>query len=149
MTTGVMENKDNLAHLAWPYVEGNRDRKNTKNTKKSKNLPQPCGSFCLEDFGWAQPSGGMYSTVRDLGQVLSMLFQYDADTTPTPVSLLQPSTLREILLPSYITRDRQGGYATTFELYKMNDYFLRTKRGKFVCLHFFVFTYILIPNEIC
>jgi hypothetical protein len=56
------------------------------------------------------------------------MFQYDSDTKSGD-SLIRPSTLREIMLPHYITTDRQGGYALTFELYKMNNYFLRTKRG--------------------
>jgi CubicO group peptidase (beta-lactamase class C family) len=114
ITTGVMENNDNLKHLAWPYVEGisgsgissndvhggigrggkgrggkgrggkgrggkgrggkgrggkgfgglGTRHKNSWKRKKMKNdfnadVPSPCGSFCLEDFGWSQPSGSM------------------------------------------------------------------------------------------
>ena len=88
--------------------------------------PVPCGNFCLEDFGWSQPSGGMFSTVADLSSLMSMIFQYDNASTST---FLRASTLREILLPHYITSDRQGGYALTFELYKIGDYMIRTKRG--------------------
>ena len=123
ITSGVLENKNQFKHLALPYVEGNPS-------------PRPCGNFCLEDFGWQQPSGSCYSTVQDLGKIMSLMFQHDADTNGDASSsstktnkVLQPSTLREILLPKYITTDRQGGYATTFELYKLGNYMLRTKRG--------------------
>jgi len=72
-----------------------------------------------------RPSGGCYSTVRDLAKIMSLLFQHDLSTS----KMLSPSTLREILLPKFITNDREGGYATTFELYRIGDYMVRSKRG--------------------
>ena len=151
VTSGLLEVPTMLARVAVPYVES---------AKKNGGPPMPCGSFCLEDFGWQQPSGAMYSTVSDLSSVLSMLFRADTDTNNnvkedgnvkekkekkeekknrgkrpkgSPFSssppLLDPATIREILHPRYITTDREGGYATTFELYHIGNYMIRSKRG--------------------
>jgi CubicO group peptidase (beta-lactamase class C family) len=96
-------------HLALPYQEGFK----------------PCGQPCLRDFGWSSPSGAMYSTVNDLAKILQLMFQHDAPSS----KILRPSTLRETLLPRYLMPDREGGYALTWELYRIGDYMLRTKRG--------------------
>ena len=96
-------------HLALPYQEGLKE----------------CGQPCLRDFGWSQPSGSMFSSVNDLAKILQLMFQHDAPSS----KILRPGTLRETLLPRYVMPDREGGYALTWELYRIGDYMLRTKRG--------------------
>ena len=84
-----------------------------------------CGLACLRDFGWSYPSGSMYSSINDLAKICSLMFQYDKPSS----NILSPTTLRETLLPKYLMPDREGGYALTWELYRIGDYMIRTKRG--------------------
>lgn len=104
-TADVMRESSPLfPHLALPYQEG----------------MTPCGTPCLQDFGWGNPSGAMFSSVRDLAKICSLMFHgddsaHDGDASP----ILSATSLRETMLPKYITPDRTGGYATTWELYQI------------------------------
>eukprot|EP01087_Luapelamoeba_hula_P017704 TRINITY_DN5608_c0_g1_i1.p1 TRINITY_DN5608_c0_g1~~TRINITY_DN5608_c0_g1_i1.p1 ORF type:complete len:531 (-),score=78.18 TRINITY_DN5608_c0_g1_i1:49-1641(-) len=83
-------------------------------------------SSCLTDAGWADPSGALYSTSGDLGKLLKMLL---AQGPQGDSQLLDGTTIRESFAPRYIGTDREGGFATPWELNYFDDYLLRTKQG--------------------
>jgi CubicO group peptidase (beta-lactamase class C family) len=44
----------------------------------------PCAaSQCLADFGWANPSGAMYSNVEDLAALISFFFRQNSAANPS------------------------------------------------------------------
>jgi CubicO group peptidase (beta-lactamase class C family) len=111
LETGVDVTKAPLAHLALPY--------NPDGTECS-------AAECLSDFGWADPAGSFYSSCNDLAKVMIMLLN------PRPASsdqLIDGATIRESFLSQFIFTDKQSGFATPWELYYLDNYLLRTKRG--------------------
>jgi len=71
----------------------------------------------------------MFSSVADLAKIASLVFRDNVPFGSRPDQILDGATLRETLLPRYITPDREGGYGMTWELYRVGDYMIRTKRG--------------------
>lgn len=112
--TGVLMSTADRSRLAQPYTAAG----------------EPCGESCLADFGWGDPCGSMYSTVADLSKIISLMFR---DNIPAgsmgPSQILDGATLREMCGIRYLTRDHQAGFALTWELYRIGDYMIRTKRG--------------------
>jgi hypothetical protein len=86
---------------------------------------QPCdASVCLKDFAWGDPSGGAYSTVRELGAFLSTFFS-DDESGP----LLGGASRREMLATRWRNSDGESGFALTWEMERLGDYWLHTKMG--------------------
>jgi len=84
----------------------------------------------LEDFGWMSPAGQMYSSVVDLGQLLSAIFTYDSakgttgsggsgTTTTTPI--LKPESIREWLKPAYVRLVEGTGFGHPWEIETVSE----------------------------
>jgi hypothetical protein len=54
--------------------------------------------------GWAAPAGNIISSVRDMGLLMSDIFNFDR----LP-KLLAPSTMRDWIRPASVPMDREGG----------------------------------------
>eukprot|EP00927_Polykrikos_kofoidii_P066035 TRINITY_DN61708_c0_g1_i1.p1 TRINITY_DN61708_c0_g1~~TRINITY_DN61708_c0_g1_i1.p1 ORF type:complete len:618 (+),score=96.52 TRINITY_DN61708_c0_g1_i1:88-1941(+) len=107
-------------------VRSPRRSRRSRNNGANDKL-RPCGDACLQDFGWSNPSGSMYSSVADMARLMSFIFGYDDDERPR--GPLVATSLREMLLPRFYNADQKSGFALTWELYRLGDYMLRTKRG--------------------
>ncbi|KAL9960126.1 hypothetical protein ACROYT_G033535, partial [Oculina patagonica] len=90
--------------LAFPY------------RKNGKRMP-------FSNIGWANPSGGMYSTINDLTK-LGMMF-----TRPSNQRVFRPSTLREMALPVDIAPDGRTLWGSPFEMMFSNGFLVRRKGG--------------------
>ncbi len=110
--TGVNITRAPHAQLALPYLDDKL----------------PCGLACLQDFGWSDPCGAMYSSVADIGKVMSLMFRDEAAYAPGTDQILDGASVRETLLPTFMFPD-EDGFAMTWEMYKLGDYLVRTKRG--------------------
>eukprot|EP00040_Diaphanoeca_grandis_P032590 m.197996 g.197996 ORF g.197996 m.197996 type:complete len:530 (-) comp32675_c0_seq1:89-1678(-) len=122
--SGANITKANRRFLALPYECGESGLDPSNAACVTDIAPCP---DCLSDFGWGNPAGGMFSSARDLGKVMSLVF--NNTNANTNEGVLSSESIRETLLPRFIQTDREGGFGLTWELYKMGDYWLRTKRG--------------------
>jgi len=57
----------------------------------------------LYEFGWESPAGAMYSTVNDLSKFMSLLFRDNLSYGSTSEQILDGQTIKEWLLPGYVT----------------------------------------------
>ena len=127
--TGVDITTADRKHLAMPY---SCDLDGLDPSNAACVFPQEIYNctVCLQDFGWGDPAGAMYSSANDLGKVMSLIFRDQASVGSTPGQILDGASIRETLLPRFIQSDRQGGFGMTWELYNgPSGYWLRTKRG--------------------
>lgn len=92
-----------------------------------KNTAFPYGSdgkrMPFSNIGWASPSGGMHSTIKDLTK-LGMMF-----TRPSNQSVFRASTLREMALPVDIASDGRTLWGSPFEMMFSNGFLIRRKGG--------------------
>ena len=105
--TGVDVNTASREHLALPYT-CNEDVLDPANAacvfpQEIFNCP-----YCLQDYGWGDPAGGMFSSAKDLGKLMSFVFRDRADAHATADQILSGASIRETLLPRFIQSDRQG-----------------------------------------
>ena len=153
LNTGVNITQANRSLLAMPYLDptvrqaqeasssstrGGRGPRASRRPSLSPprlwhaSASPPSGKCreCLNDFGWSNPSGAMFSTVQDLLQIAKLVFHEDPLTTgeDTPPALLESGSVRETLMPHFTNGDGSG-FGLTWELYKVGRYTLRTKRG--------------------
>jgi len=138
--TGVNITYANRSLLAMPYndpgtsstsraASWTRSRKSRLSARRVKvSLDGPACTECLNDFGWTNPSGSMYSTVEDLLAIAALIFRDDADLGEGKAQILEGASIRETLKPEFINSDGSG-FGITWELYKVGKYTLRTKRG--------------------
>lgn len=75
------------------------------------------------NIGWANPAGGMYSTINDLTK-LGILF-----TRPSKQSVLKASTVREMALPIDAAPDGRTLWGSPFEMERSNGFLIRQKLG--------------------
>lgn len=71
------------------------------------------------------PAGNLFSTVRDLGKLLSMLFNGGEGNNGR---LLKPTTLAQMWVPQFAPADRRAGYGIGFALSDFEGY-LRIGHG--------------------
>jgi len=109
-STGVNFTSDVLNRIATGYT----------------NDYQPVTAY---DYGWPNPAGGIYSTARDIASLMKFFFRSKTPADIENGQLLDGSTIREMMKIQFIDRNREDGFALPFELYYLNDYLLRTKRG--------------------
>ena len=96
-----------------PRVENNTAFPYGKNGKR----------MSFSNIGWANPAGGMYSTINDLTK-LGMAF-----TRPSNQSVFRASTLREMALPVDIAPDGRTLWGSPFEMEFSNGFLVRRKGG--------------------
>ena len=75
------------------------------------------------NIGWANPAGGMYSTVNDLIK-LGMLF-----IRPSNQNVFKASVVREMALPVDIAPDGRTLWGSPFEMVFTNGFLVRGKTG--------------------
>lgn len=51
-----------------------------------------------QEFGWPSPCGSMYSSVRDLGQILSLMFRDDVAAGAQPNQIIDGASVRDTRL---------------------------------------------------
>lgn len=103
--TGYVSPKKNIPYLVPGYEFG--------------------GSFVVPnyDFGWENPAGGMYSSVRDLQKFMSMLFGNSSSM------LLSPVDARRWLDPVWVSASSAYGCPWEMEQPQQKGWWLRGKAG--------------------
>ncbi|EDO31511.1 predicted protein, partial [Nematostella vectensis] len=129
----LTENLLNITFEAWveeevlkPLGMANTGFKITDKVLKNIAFPYyPNGTlFPFMTLGWADPAGGMYSTVQDLMKLNAML------TNPSHgPKILKQNTIRELLLPEFITRDGLWLWGSPFEMRFVRGFVARQKGG--------------------
>lgn len=102
--TGFQITSEIERNMAFPY-ENNKQR-----------MP-------FSNIGWANPAGGMYSSLNDLTK-LGMLF-----TRPSKQRVLKASTVREMALPIDVAPDGRTLWGSPFEMEHSNGFLRRQKVG--------------------
>eukprot|EP01102_Stenamoeba_stenopodia_P003600 TRINITY_DN13786_c0_g1_i1.p1 TRINITY_DN13786_c0_g1~~TRINITY_DN13786_c0_g1_i1.p1 ORF type:complete len:568 (+),score=83.50 TRINITY_DN13786_c0_g1_i1:31-1704(+) len=87
------------------------------------------GEASDQELGWEDPSGGMYSSPRDLAALISNLMKADDRYSTGSPSLFWSHILRRMMTPKFINPDDLSGFGTPFENYWVADYLVRTKAG--------------------
>ena len=79
----------------------------------------------LQDFGWLSPAGQMYSSVADLGKLLSAIFTYDSssDGLTTNTSILKPESIRQWLKPAFFRLADGTGFGHPWEIETVSELF--------------------------
>lgn len=77
----------------------------------------------FSNIGWANPAGGMYSSINDLNK-LGMMF-----TQPSKQRLFKASTVREMALPIDVAPDGRTLWGSPFEMELSNGFLRRQKVG--------------------
>ena len=77
----------------------------------------------FSNIGWANPAGGMYSSINDLTK-LGRLF-----TRPSTQRVLKASTVREMALPIDVAPDGRTLWGSPFEMEHSNGFLRRQKVG--------------------
>ncbi|XP_031567725.1 beta-lactamase-like protein 2 [Actinia tenebrosa] len=78
----------------------------------------------IYDWGWLQPTGGMFSTVDDLSKLLIELMTNKANNR-----LLSTSLTEEFFKPDYIFPDSKTIIGTPWEMKQHDGYIIREKAG--------------------
>ncbi|KAF2069470.1 hypothetical protein CYY_009215 [Polysphondylium violaceum] len=87
----------------------------------------PNGSYThakILDLGWKVPSGGLFSTARDMSKIISFWLNENSH-------ILDSSTINEALSPIALVNDGQTAYGTPFEMYydSENSIWMKSKAG--------------------
>lgn len=77
----------------------------------------------LSNIGWANPAGGMYSTINDLTK-LGMMF-----TRPSKQRVFKVSCVREMALPIDVAPDGRTLWGSPFEMELCKGFLVRRKGG--------------------
>jgi len=77
----------------------------------------------FSNIGWANPAGGMHSSINDLTK-LGMMF-----TRPSKQRVLKVSTVREMALPIDVAPDGRTLWGSPFEMERSNGFLRRQKVG--------------------
>jgi len=92
------------------------------------------GSYPIPNFdlGWERPAGQMYSTVNDLAKLMQLIFRDSQAQGSTPNQILDGQTIKEWMLPKYVTgNDGMGIQAigVPWEMNLANPYWIVAKDG--------------------
>ena len=79
--------------------------------------------MAFSNIGWANPAGGMYSSINDLTK-LGMMF-----TQPSKQRVFKASTVREMALPIDVAPDGRTLWGSPFEMESSNGFLRRQKVG--------------------
>eukprot|EP00808_Paulinella_micropora_P014436 g10109.t1 len=117
-STGTNMSQAPMSRLAKPYLPDSQ----------GKIVACPA-KVCLRTNGWDIPAGSFYSSVNDLNTLMKLFFNDQAAIGSAPGQILDGATIRDSLRIRYLNSDGMTGFALPWELYKFDDYMLRTKRG--------------------
>ena len=92
-----------------------------------RNMAFPYGNdkqrMPFSNIGWANPAGGMYSSINDLTKLGRMF------TRPSKQSVLKASTVREMALPIDVAPDGRTLWGSPFEMEHSHGFLRRQKVG--------------------
>ena len=83
-------------------------------------------------FGWTNPSGQLFSSVRDMATFASQFlgavpgrFEDRIDNATADSLRFAPQTLRELLRPVFFNADVQSGFGSSWEMQVVEGHYLR------------------------
>jgi len=81
----------------------------------------------IENLGWGNPMGGMFSTANDMSNLISLMFRTNALAGGDQI--VDGSTINEVLKPVILNNDGYSGFGLPWEFKYIQDYWVKSKAG--------------------
>jgi len=81
----------------------------------------------IENLGWGNPMGGLFSTASDMSQLISLMFRTNAVAGGSQI--VDGSTINEVLKPVILNNDGYSGFGLPWEFKYIQNYWVKSKAG--------------------
>jgi len=81
----------------------------------------------IEDLGWGNPMGGLFSTAYDISKLIALMFR--TNEIPGGAQIVDGSTINEMLTPLLLNNDGYSGFGFPWEFNYFDSFWIQSKAG--------------------